>query len=282
MVERSRRGVGAEDELGSRLRAQGNMALSAGMRLGPYEILSALGAGGMGEVYRARDLRLGRDVAVKVLPSTFSSDPERLRRFEQEARAAAALNHPNILAVYDIGTHEGAPYIVSELLNGETVRARLGKASTRSMQAPGSGGSGATEASVGARGLSIRKTIDYAVQIAQGLAAAHDKGIVHRDLKPENLFVTADGHVKILDFGLAKLIEAAPAVGAVSRCRRRRPIPPRARCSARWDTWRPSRSAGSRLMVAPTCSPSARFSTRCCRDSGRFAAKRQPTRSVRF
>ena len=193
------------------------MALSAGMRLGPYEILSALGAGGMGEVYRARDLRLGRDVAVKVLPSAFSSDPERLRRFEQEARAAAALNHPNILAVYDIGTHEGAPYIVSELLDGETVRARLGKASTRSMQTSGSGGSGATEQSVGARGLSIRKAIDYAVQIARGLAAAHDKGIVHRDLKPENLFVTADGHVKILDFGLAKLLEAAPALAAVSQ-----------------------------------------------------------------
>src|SRR5687768_9024613 len=159
------------------------MALSGGTRLGPYEIQSALGAGGMGEVYRARDTRLGRDVAVKVLSSTFSSDPERLHRFEQEARAAAALNHPNILAVFDIGTHDGAPYIVSELLDGETLRARLGKAPTRSIDTPGSGGAAATNAGTGFRGLSARKTIDCAVQIARGLAAAHDKGIVHRDLK---------------------------------------------------------------------------------------------------
>jgi Tol biopolymer transport system component len=136
----------------------------------------------MGEVYRARDTRLARDVAIKTLPGAFSADAERLRRFEQEARAAAALNHPNILAVFDIGTHDGAPYIVSELLDGETLRDRLRSA------------------------LSVRKALDYAIQIAHGLAAAHDKAIVHRDLKPENLFVTADGHVKLLDFGLAKLM----------------------------------------------------------------------------
>ena len=162
------------------------MPLGPGARLGPYEILSAIGAGGMGEVYRARDSRLARDVAIKVLPSGLSSDPERLARFEQEARAAAALNHPNILAVFDLGTHDGAPYIVSELLDGETLREHIA-------------------------GLTIRKAIDYAVQIARGLSAAHEKGIVHRDLKPENIFVTANGRVKILDFGLAKLTQVEPA-----------------------------------------------------------------------
>ncbi len=158
------------------------MTLSAGAKLGPYEIVAPLGAGGMGEVYRARDERLKRDVAIKVLPATFSQDPDRLKRFEQEAQAAGVLNHPNITAVYDLGTHDGAPYIVTELLEGETLRSRLG-----------------------AGALSPRKAIDYAIQIAKGLAAAHEKGIVHRDLKPENLFVTKDGRVKILDFGLAKL-----------------------------------------------------------------------------
>ncbi|HEY3173895.1 MAG TPA: protein kinase [Thermoanaerobaculia bacterium] len=158
------------------------MTLSAGTRLGPYEILAPLGAGGMGEVYRARDTRLKREVAVKVLPASFSQDPERLRRFEQEARAASALNHPNILTIHDIGTHEGAPYLVSELLEGETLREQLEEGR-----------------------LPVRKAIAYAVQLARGLAAAHDKGIVHRDLKPENLFVTRDERVKILDFGLAKL-----------------------------------------------------------------------------
>ena len=157
------------------------MTLPPGTRLGPYEIVGPLGAGGMGEVYRARDARLQRDVAVKVLPATFASDPERLRRFEQEVRATGQLNHPNILAVYDAGTHEGAPYVVEELLEGETLRARL---------------SGAP--------LPVRKALEYARQIAAGLAAAHQKGIVHRDLKPENLFVTTDGRLKILDFGLAK------------------------------------------------------------------------------
>ena len=144
-------------------------------------------AGGMGEVYRARDSALRREVAIKVLPSFVSRDPDRLHRFEQEAQAAAALNHPNILAVHRFGVFEGAPYLVSELLEGSTLRELLRHGA-----------------------IPIRKAIEYGVQIAHGLAAAHDKGIVHRDLKPENLFVSKDGRVKILDFGLAKLTQREP------------------------------------------------------------------------
>jgi serine/threonine protein kinase len=165
------------------------MPLAPGSKLGPYEILAALGAGGMGEVYRARDPRLGREVAIKILPAGSAGDSERMRRFEQEARATAALSHPNILAVFDIGSQDNSPYIVSELLEGETLRARL-------ISGP----------------LPVRKAVDYALQIARGLTAAHDHGIFHRDLKPENLFITRDGHVKILDFGLAKL--TMPELGA--------------------------------------------------------------------
>jgi eukaryotic-like serine/threonine-protein kinase len=161
------------------------MALASATKLGPYEVVSPLGAGGMGEVYRARDPRIGRDVAIKVLPASFSSDPDRLQRFEQEARAAGQLNHPNILTVYEFGVHEGAPFIVSELLEGQTLRECL------------SGGP-----------IPNRKAVEYGIQIGQGLAAAHEKGIYHRDLKPENLFITRDERVKILDFGLAKLTEA--------------------------------------------------------------------------
>ena len=163
------------------------MTLSAGTKLGPYEIVAPIGAGGMGEVYKAKDTRLGREVAIKVLPAGLWADPDRLRRFEQEARAAGLLNHPNITTVYDVGEHQDAPYVVQELLEGETLRSALARGS-----------------------LSPREAIDYAVQIARGLFAAHQKGIVHRDLKPENLFVTADGRVKILDFGLAKLVQPEP------------------------------------------------------------------------
>ena len=167
------------------------MFLQPGARLGPYEIVSLLGAGGMGEVYRARDPRLGRDVAIKVLPAAYSTSVDRLHRFEQEARAAAALAHPNILAVYDIGTADAAPYIVSELLEGETLRDRLR-----------------------AGPLGARKAIQLALPIAHGLAAAHEKGITHRDLKPENVFITSDNRVKILDFGLAKLTQDQSVAGS--------------------------------------------------------------------
>jgi eukaryotic-like serine/threonine-protein kinase len=165
------------------------MVLSSGTVIDDYEVLSLLGAGGMGEVYRARDSRLERDVAIKVLQNIASPDPENLRRFEQEARAAAALNHPNILVVHHMGRFRGVPYLVSELLEGETLRERLKKGP-----------------------LPLRKVIDYSAQIARGLAAAHEKGIVHRDLKPENLFITKDDRVKILDFGLARIIQPQPAV----------------------------------------------------------------------
>jgi serine/threonine protein kinase len=165
--------------------------LPPGTRLGPYAIEALLGAGGMGEVYRARDTRLGRDVAVKVLPSQLASDPSRLRRFEQEARAVATLDHPNILAIHDVGTHEDSPFIVTELLQGETLADRIEEGS-----------------------LTTAKAVEEAIQIARGLAAAHEKGIVHRDLKPANVFVTRDGHVKLLDFGIAKLTRPEPAPGA--------------------------------------------------------------------
>ncbi len=171
-----------------------SMTLETGRRIGPYEIIGWLGAGGMGEVYRARDARLGRDVAIKLLPEAFATDAGRLHRFEQEARAAGQLNHPNILAVYDVGTHAGAPYLVSELLEGETLRSRLAPAAVAT-----------PESTIPRAALSSRKALDYARQIAEGLAAAHDKGIVHRDVKPDNLFITTDGRVKILDFGIAKL-----------------------------------------------------------------------------
>jgi len=159
------------------------MAFSPGTKLGPYEIQSPLGAGGMGEVYRARDTRLGRDVAIKVLPEALAKDADRLRRFEQEARTVAALNHPNLVGIHDIGAHDGAPFLVSECLEGQALREKLNSGP-----------------------LPVRLVIEYALGMAQGLAAAHEKGIVHRDLKPENVFVTRDGRVKVLDFGLAKLV----------------------------------------------------------------------------
>ncbi len=164
------------------------MTISAGTRLGPYEILAPIGAGGMGEVYRARDSKLDRDVAIKVLPESVAADADALSRFEREAKAVAALSHPNILAIHDFGRSEGVAYAVTELLDGETLRGKLDTAP-----------------------VSQRQAIDWALQIAKGLSAAHERGIVHRDLKPENVFVTKDGHVKILDFGLAKRVaDAAP------------------------------------------------------------------------
>ena len=166
------------------------MSLTPGVRLGSYAIVAPLGAGGMGEVYRARDDRIGREVAVKVLAGSLIGDVQMLRRFEQEVRAAGALNHPNVLHVYDVGSQDGTPYVVSELLEGETLRRRL-------EDGP----------------LPVRKAVDGAIQIAEGLAAAHDKGIIHRDLKPENLFLTRDGRLKILDFGLAKLRRPAETSG---------------------------------------------------------------------
>ena len=163
------------------------MSLHSGTRLGPYEVVGLIGAGGMGEVYRARDPRLDRPVAIKILPASHAGSPDRIERFAREAHAAAALNHPNILAVHDVGTDREGPYIVSELLEGETLR----------------------EASVPGRPWPARKVLDVAVQVAHGMAAAHSRGIVHRDLKPENIFLCDDGVAKILDFGLARLVEQA-------------------------------------------------------------------------
>ena len=171
------------------------MSLPDGTKLGQYEILGPLGAGSMGEVYRARDTRLNREVAIKVLPELASAEPDRFQRFEIEAKAAAALNHPNILSVFQMGTHDGMPYLVSELLEGKTLAASVSRGP-----------------------LPLRQVIQYGVQIAHGLAAAHEKGIVHRDLKPENIFVTKEGRIKILDFGLAKIPPArkVPATQATT------------------------------------------------------------------
>ena len=176
-----------------------NQTISPNTTIAQYTIVSKIGEGGMGEVYRARDTKLGRDVAIKVLPAAFSENSERLRRFEQEAQAAGALNHPNILVIFHIDTHDGAPYIVSELLEGETLRERM---------------AGTV--------LPQRKAIDYALQIVKGLAAAHDKGIVHRDIKPDNVFVTNDGRAKILDFGLAKLTGVSDGIQPQSEVPTRR------------------------------------------------------------
>jgi len=170
------------------------MSLEADSKLGPYEIVGLLGAGGMGEVYRARDRRLGREVAIKMLLSSFAADPDRLHRFEQEAKAVALLNHPNILQIYDTGMHEGMPFLVMELLEGETLRERMN-----------------------GRPLPLRKALDFGRQIARGLAAAHEKGLTHRDLKPENIYITPDERAKILDFGLAKLRNPLPTDSEVTR-----------------------------------------------------------------
>jgi serine/threonine protein kinase len=174
-------------EAAARVLADETPRLAPGQRLGTYELIAPLGAGGMGEVWRALDPALKRQVAIKIVLPQYSRDPERLRRFEQEAQAAGRLNHPNILAIYAIGKEHGSPFLVTELLEGDTLSHQLA-------------GSALPEA----------KVIDYGIQIAQGLSAAHGKGIVHRDLKPGNIFVTDEGHVKILDFGLAKLVQPEP------------------------------------------------------------------------
>src|SRR4026207_1911167 len=158
------------------------MPISAGQKIGPYEVLSSLGAGGMGEVYRARDTRLGREVALKILPAEFSTNRERLERFEQEARSASALNHPNIITIYDVGSSDSISYLAMELVEGRSLRSLLDEGS-----------------------LPLRKIISLASQLADGLAKAHAAGIVHRDLKPDNVMISKDGFVKILDFGLAKM-----------------------------------------------------------------------------
>lgn len=182
------------------------MNLTAGSRVGPYEITGRVGAGGMGEVLRARDTRIGRDVAIKVLPDEVAADPDRLRRFEQEARAAGTLNHPNLITIHDVGTHDGSPYLVMELLEGETLREKLGENGKRVR-------------------IPIRKAMDYAQQLANGLAAAHEKRIIHRDLKPDNIFVTKDGRLKLLDFGLAKVREIEPADDPAAATRARNTAP---------------------------------------------------------
>ena len=213
--------------------------LTAGTTLGPYEILAPLGIGGMGEVYRAHDARLDRDVAVKVILTDLARDPERIRRFAQEARAAGALNHPNVCTVLDFGTHGGSPFVVMELLEGETLRERL-KAGP----------------------VPARKAIDYAAQAARGLAAAHEKGIVHRDLKPENLFVTRDGRVKVLDFGLAKLTRLETPVAAGARPSTFSDTGTGAILGRR-ATWRRSRRSGRRRTRGLICLRWGRSSSKC-------------------
>jgi eukaryotic-like serine/threonine-protein kinase len=177
------------------------MKINVTSRIGHYEIIRQIGAGGMGEVHQARDLQLNRDAALKVLPASFASDKDRLRRFEQDAQSISALNHPNVLTIYEFGAHDGAPFIVAELLEGEELRAHL------------DGGA-----------LPVRKAVDYARQIAAGLSAAHERGIILRDLKPENIFVTKDGRVKILDFGLAKLKPSRLAGGLDTEAPTQKPL----------------------------------------------------------
>ena len=205
------------------------VSLALGSRLGAYRIDAPLGAGGMGEVYRARDTRLDRDVAVKVLPAHLAESPEALARFEREAKAVAALSHPGILAIHDVGREGGTSFAVMELLEGSTLRDRLQ-----------------------AGALPLRKAVDYASQIAHGLAAAHARGIVHRDLKPENLFVTADGRVKILDFGLAR--QDAAKVEAS-------------------DTHSPTleRATDPRVLVLTACGPA-----RCAAETEAFLSRLPP------
>ncbi len=226
------------------------MSLPAGAQLGPYQVQSLLGAGGMGEVYRARDARLRRDVAIKVLPAGFASDPDRRARFEREAQAIAALSHPNVVAIFDVGTHDGQLSVVTELLEGETLRHRLN-----------------------AGPLSVRRAVEVAVDVARGLSAAHDKQILQRDLKPENLFLLRDGRVKILDFGLARQLALPTGVTETM------PVATDAgTASGPSGTWRRNRCVATRSTSARTFSPSAPCSSRCSRADGRFRRQRPPRR----
>ena len=217
--------------------------ITPGTRLGPYEILSALGAGGMGEVYRARDTKLNRDVAIKVLPDSFASDPERLARFKREAQTLASLNHPNIAQIYGLEESNGVRALVMELVEGEDLSQRI------------------------ARGpIPIDEALPIAKQIAEALEAAHEQGIIHRDLKPANIKVRADGTVKVLDFGLAKAMEPARSRRASAKLADDHDAGDDAggrRSSAPRPTWRPSRRRASRSTSGPTSGRSAACCTRC-------------------
>ncbi len=246
------------------------MTIRAGTRLGSYEIVSPLGAGAMGEIYRARDPRLGREAAIKVLPPAYAADPESLKRFEKEARAASALNHPNIVTVYEVGQSESVSFIAMELVEGKNLRELLA--------------SGA---------LPLRKVLEIGGQIAEGLATAHARGLVHRDLKPQNVMVTPEGRVKILDFGLAvwRPLDAAgreqtaaahqPMADTTPRLRGRRTLPSRLRApsSEPSATCRRSRRAGSPRTFAPISFPRVSCSTRWLPAGGRSIGAR---RSKRF
>jgi serine/threonine protein kinase len=217
-----------------------------GQTLGPYRVLAKLGEGGMGEVYRAKDTRLGRDVALKVLPVEVANDADRLARFAQEARTVGTLNHPNIIAIYDVGTEADAPYVVFELLHGTTLREALED-----------------------RRISTTRAVEYAAQIADGLGVAHEHGIIHRDLKPENVFVTRDGRIKILDFGLAKVVtRAATSTTAVM------PAPQletdQGAVLGTVGYMSPEQVQARPWTTAPTSSRSAPFSTKCSRVDVRF------------
>jgi len=234
------------------------MTLAAGSRLGSYEIVAPIGAGGMGEVYRARDTKLGREIAIKVLPDETASDPGRRQRFEQEARSASALNHPNILTIYDIGTTDGTVYIAMELVEGKTLR----------------------ELVASGEALPTRKLLDVATQTAEGLAKAHSAGIVHRDLKPENLMVSRDGFVKILDFGLAKLTEPVSQEASVLPTAVASPTQP-GTVMGTAGYMSPSRRPGRAWIFAPTSSPWVPSSTRWLPASGRFKGRRARRHSWR-